>query len=352
LNLPVTPITDIAISHDNIVVATQGRSFWILDDLNILRQYNGNSHEGKLYAPAPTYIANWYSSFNSNESKGTDLLKGVNPASGMVLYYNLPALDKETELTITILDEQGNLVNNFSSTANTNYITYEGNPPKKPVLPKNRGLNRFVWDMRYPLLPGIPKVYIEGSYSGHQAIPGTYKLSLAYDNKSFETEAIIQANPLYNLSKEQYEAYQTFMSSAATSYREMTDMTNRLNEMNKKLKSLLSKLDPQQHNKLLIMGNKLSQDLTEWDAIMAQRLSKAYDDVENFENGFTAHYLNLISEADSSIPKITKGSKSRKVELEQEWARYKQNAEDLLKGPIRVFNAACQAEDVGVLFAK
>jgi hypothetical protein len=132
----------------------------------------------------------------------------------------------------------------------------------------------------------------------------------------------------------------------------MTDMTNRLNEMNKKLKNLLSKLDPQQHNKLLIMGNKLSQDLTEWDAIMAQRLSKAYDDVENFENGFTAHYLNLISEADSSIPKITKGSKSRKVELEQEWARYKQNAEDLLKGPIRAFNAACQAEDVGVLFAK
>ena len=352
LNLPVTPITDIAISHDNIVVATQGRSFWILDDLNILRQYNGNSHEGKLYAPAPTYIANWYSSFNSNESKGTDLLKGVNPASGMVLYYNLPALDKETELTITILDEQGNLVNNFSSTANTNYITYEGNPPKKPVLPKNRGLNRFVWDMRYPLLPGIPKVYIEGSYSGHQAIPGTYKLTLAYNNKIFETEAIIQANPLYNLSKEQYEAYQTFMSSAATSYREMTDMTNRLNEMNKKLKSLLSKMGPQQHNKLLIMGNKLSQELTEWDAIMAQRLSKAYDDVENFENGFTAHYLNLISEADSSIPKITKGSKSRKFELEQEWARYKQNAEDLLKGPIRAFNAACQAEDVGVLYAK
>ena len=83
---------------------------------------------------------------------------------------------------------------------------------------------------------------------------------------------------------------------------------------------------------------------------MAQRLSKAYDDVENFENGFTAHYLYLINEADSSIPKITKGSKSRKVELEQEWARYKQNAENLLKGPVKAFNTACQAQDVGVLF--
>ena len=142
------------------------------------------------------------------------------------------------------------------------------------------------------------------------------------------------------------------MSSAATSYREMTDMTNRLNEMNKKLKSLLSEMDPEEHNELLNIGHKLSQDLTSWDATMAQRLSKAYDDVENFENGFTAHYLNLISESDSSIPKITEGSKSRKVELEQEWAKYKRDAENLLKGPVQAFNGACQKQNVGVLFVK
>mgnify|MGYP007000283862 len=75
----------------------------------------------------------------------TELLRGVNPANGMVLYYSLPPLEKETELTMTILDEQDNLVNTFSSTANKNYVSYEGNPPKKPVLPKNIGLNRFVW---------------------------------------------------------------------------------------------------------------------------------------------------------------------------------------------------------------
>ena len=125
LNLPITPITDIAISHDNVVVATQGRSFWILDDLNILRQYNGSSSEGKLYTPTPTYIANWSSSFNSNESKGTDLLKGVNPANGMVIYYNLPPLDKETELNMTISDEKGNLVNTFSSNADKKNLAYE-----------------------------------------------------------------------------------------------------------------------------------------------------------------------------------------------------------------------------------
>ena len=84
----------------------------------------------------------------------------------------------------------------------------------------------------------------------------------------------------------------------------------------------------------------------------ASRLSKAYDDVENFENGFTAHYLNLISESDSSIPKITEGSKSRKVELEQEWAKYKRDAENLLKGPVQAFNEACQEQNVGVLFVK
>ena len=56
LNLPITPITDLAISHDNIVVATQGRSFWVLDDLTILRQYDGTSRKGKFYAPVPLFL--------------------------------------------------------------------------------------------------------------------------------------------------------------------------------------------------------------------------------------------------------------------------------------------------------
>lgn len=352
LNLPITPITDIAISHGNIVVATQGRSFWVLDDLTILRQYDGTSRQGKFYAPAPTYITNWYSELNSNKSKGADLLKGVNPASGMVLYYDLPSLSKEIELTLTIKDAQGNIVNTFSSSVDKSYLTYEGNPPKKPTLSKNAGLNRFVWNMQYPLLPGVPKVYIEGSYSGHQAIPGTYQLTLAYNNNHFETPAIIQANPLYDLSEAQYRAYHEFMSSAAATYIEMTNMTNRLYEINTKLKSLLTKMNPTNHNELIALGNPLSEDLTLWDGIMVQRLSKAYDDVENFENGFTAHYLNLISESNSPIPKITQGSESRKVELDAEWAIHKQHAERLLKGQLQVFNTACQAQSVGVLFVE
>lgn len=352
LNLPITPITDLAISHDNIVVATQGRSFWILDDLTILRQYDGTSRQGKFYAPAPTYIPNWYSGLNSNKCKGTDLLKGVNPASGMVLYYDLPSLSKETELTLTIKDAQGNIVNTFSSSVDKSYITYEGNPPKKPTLSKNVGLNRFVWNMHYPLLPGVPEVYIEGSYSGHQAIPGNYQLTLTYDDNHFETPAIIQANPLYDLSEAQYRAYHEFMSFAAATYREMTDMTNRLNEINTELKSLLAKMNPTNHNELIALGNSLSADLTLWDGIMVQRLSKAYDDVENFENGFTAHYLNLISESNSPIPKITQGSESRKVELDTEWIIHKQHAERLLKGQVQFFNTACQAQSVGVLFVE
>ena len=74
LNLPITPITDIAISHDNVVVATQ-EDLWIFRRFNILQQYNQSSSEGKLYTPTPTYIANWSSDFNSNESKGTGFLK-------------------------------------------------------------------------------------------------------------------------------------------------------------------------------------------------------------------------------------------------------------------------------------
>ena len=104
LNLPVVPITDMKIKNSDLVIATQGRAFWIFDDLNVIRQYDPQNKEGKLFIPEETVVPNWYSSMNSNSANGTDLLEGVNPASGMVLYYNLPDKIESKEVNLTISD--------------------------------------------------------------------------------------------------------------------------------------------------------------------------------------------------------------------------------------------------------
>lgn len=350
LNLPQTPITDLKVAHNDLVVATQGRSFWILDDLEFLRQTEGQAaNNTKLYTPTAAFWAHWYSSMNSNSPSGQDSFEGVNPATGMVLYYELNDASKEQPIHLQILDAEGRLVNEFHSDKDPNYKSYEGAPSPPKTLMNEKGLNRFVWNLRHRSLPGAPEVYIEGSYSGHKAIPGRYTIRLKQGELILETKAEIIPNPEISLSKEDYQVYHEFMSAGEAAYTEMTMLTNRMYSTQQRLKQLLKKLDQDGLKKLHMQGKNLLKAMSDWDAKMVQRLSKAYDDVENYENGFTAHYITLINQVDSDIPKITVGAQSRMKELNAEWAVLKKEGQAIQSDLIPAFNQACYEQGIGVL---
>lgn len=333
-NFPVAAVTDLLLEHDDLIVATQGRSFWIYDDMNLLRQYNTKEKPGgmHLYEPETTVMSNWYSSMDSGDPSGTDHTEGVNPASGMVLYYHLPEMENDAEINMEISDGEGNLVRTFTSVPDKDHIDYEGGPSRKPVLPKEPGLNRFVWDMRYPMLPGAPKVYIEGSLKGHKAIPGKYLIRLKTEDRTVEAAAEIIHNPLIPTTTEQYREYHEFMKEAEATYREMTLVTNHLYRQQLQLKSFLEKVDKKEFPEEYRKAEELIGKMDAFDKIMVQRLSKAYDDVENYENGFTAHYLTAINQTDSAIPLVTKGSKERIKELNAQWENHKKLLEEI-RGP-------------------
>ncbi len=350
LNLPKTPITDLRVAHNDLVVATQGRSFWILDDLEFLRQTEGQAAENtKLYTPNPAFWAHWYSSMNSNSPSGQDSFEGVNPATGMVLYYELNEASKEQPIHLQILDAEGRLVNEFHSEKDSDYKSYEGAPSPSKTLMNEKGLNRFVWNLRHRSLPGAPEVYIEGSYSGHKAIPGTYTIRLKQGAVVLETKAEIIPNPEISVSKADYQAYEEFMSAGEAAYTEMTRLTNKMYSTQQRLKQLLIKLDQDGLKKLHQQGKDLLKAMSDWDAKMVQRLSKAYDDVENYVNGFTAHYITLINQVDSDIPKITAGARSRMKELNDEWAALNKEAQAIQSDLIPAFNQACYEQGIGVL---
>ena len=349
LNLPVTPITDIAVAHDDVVIATQGRSFWVLDDLELIRQYNNQkSKDITLYTPSNTIWPNWYGGMNSNAADGAGMFTGVNPASGMVIYYELDEVNTNEVLHLKIKNEAGELVNTFSSQADADYIAYEGAPSRDPVLSAKKGINRFVWNLRHQSLPGIPKVYIEGGFSGHKAIPGTYTLELSYGDKQAQLSTTIGANPLIKLSSEAYDEYHEFMSAAEKTYTEMTHKTVALYNIQQKLKAALGSKSIDKNSALYSEGMRLLESLKDWDALMAQRLSKAYDDVENYENGFTAYYITLINQADSSIPKITEGAKAKMNELNQKWNALHKEAKEL-EALIEKFNRKAFESGIGLL---
>ena len=84
------------------------------------------------------------------------------------------------------------MVRSLSSKADEKFARYDGGPGPDPVLPKNKGLNRFVWNTRYATIPGVPGVYIEGSYAGHKAVPGKYIITMKLGGQTLMTEAEIR----------------------------------------------------------------------------------------------------------------------------------------------------------------
>lgn len=354
LNLPVAPITDLKVAHNDLVVATSGRSFWILDDLNVLREIDPSDEGLKIYTPDAATLGNWYSPMNSNnpDFDGTHPFEGVNPANGVVIYYNLPQnVNDSTKVILEITNQAGEIVRTISSIEDTDFQSYDGGPSPEPTLSTNKGMNRFVWDMRHQSMPGVPTAYLEASFRGHVAKPGNYTLSLKVGENESSATAAIKMNPLYDISMADYEEYDAFMSTRESELSEMHLMINELKSYQDQLSGLLVKTkgNPTFQN-VNEKGNELLQALKDWDELMIQRRSKAYDDVENFPNKFTANYLFMINQTESSIPKVTQGSKDRYAELADKWNELKKLGESLKNERILEFNSMAQKAGIGPLF--
>jgi photosystem II stability/assembly factor-like uncharacterized protein len=158
LNLPVVPITDLAVKDTDLVASTQGRAFWILDDLTPLRQISETvvSSAVHLFKPRPTYR---FRSFGFRRG-GSGV--GQNPPAGAVFQYHLR--DKAGEAALEILTAEGKPVRSFGA----------------KDLPAEKGMNRFEWDLRYPDARGLAgRTYLMGgSLRGPVAVPGTYQARL------------------------------------------------------------------------------------------------------------------------------------------------------------------------------
>ena len=207
----------------------------------------------------------------------------------------------------------------------------------------------MVWDLRYPILPGAPEVYIEGSFRGHQAQPGEYTLQLSFGGESLMAKASLLPNPMLPVTAQDYAEYHSFMSKAEAAYSEMTNMTNKLYRAQKHLAEVIGKLDSGSQKELHAQAVALQERMKNWDSIMVQRLSKAYDDVENYVNGFTAEYITAFNHADSSIPKVNKGTVELIGRLDQRWMKYRSDAQNILRNDLPALNKALYEAGIGAI---
>jgi photosystem II stability/assembly factor-like uncharacterized protein len=353
LNLPLAPITDLRVHQGNLIAATSGRSLWILDDLSLIRQYQKDRAAFAVYQPGNAVLVNGGSELDQPDAEFTGASKfaGVNPANGIVLYYQLPQLQKTEDITLEIADADGKTVRTWSSKAQPDSKKWDGGPKPDPLLPKDKGLNRFVWNMRYPTVTGVPDVYFEANYAGHKAIPGKYRFTVKLGDQALTTEAEILANPLYATDAAGYQAYHALMSRMEAELSLMHQRVNRLHDKQTQLAALIAKLPAgDQSGALKADAEALQAKLKAWDEDMVQRKSKAYDDVENFPNKFTASYIFLINHTESETPQISASTLEQLQLLDAQWATLKARSDELLETDIPAMNSKLWQAGFGAIW--
>jgi hypothetical protein len=183
LNLPIVPITDLTIKNDNLIAATQGRSFWLIDDLTPLHQLNDAvaSSDVTLFKPMPSYRMAGGFSFRVPKNEGK------NHPGGVMIHYYLKDTTK-AQVSLEIMEHNGKLIKK--------YATKPDKKAKEEMLRVKPGANRFVWNMRYPDAESFDGLIMwAGSVVGPKAVPGTYKAKLTVNGKSQETEFEILKDP-------------------------------------------------------------------------------------------------------------------------------------------------------------
>jgi hypothetical protein len=143
------------------------------------------------------------------------------------------------------------------------------------------------------------------------------------------------------------------MTGMEASFNEMHQSINKIYDHKNKIEDILSKLEEDESKKEVNKeGKALVKMMKEWDEGMVQRKSKAYDDVENYPNKFSAEYLYLINQTESAIPRVNKPSRDLRIELDKKWAMHKSVADDILLNKIPAFNSLLWEHGIGALWMK
>ena len=246
LNLPTTPVHDLAVRDNDLVVATHGRAFWILDDVSPLRQYSDEIAQKDvfLYTPATAYRIQAGAAGERHPSKRT----GQNPPAGAVFYYFMKDVPKpETETRIEILDASGSVIRKYSST--------EAQPLEEPLDPDDKkpekelkpeaGLNRFVWDLRHEDAHRVPGYYLweygAGAH-GPVAAPGHYQVRLTMGAQTQTAPLELKLDPRVSVSQGDLEQQVSLLLQIREDLNRVYDTVNQIQDVRSQLAGLKRRL--------------------------------------------------------------------------------------------------------------
>jgi photosystem II stability/assembly factor-like uncharacterized protein len=337
LNLPIVPVTDLMIKDNDLVASTAGRSFWILDDLGAIQQSKGNFDAAvKLYSPKPTYRL---SSVTIPAYFGDIPGLGRNPLNGVILDYYLKEKADTATVKLEISDASGKVIRTYTNKKDENFKPWPGGPAPKETIPAEAGINRFAWDFRTEGLVGVPGVFVMGDHSGHRVAPGKYKARITFKGQTSETDLEIIPDPKVTANASEWNAQQEFLKRAGESFNDLHKSVNKMRQVKKQIETLNESLKDQPDSKDLIKtGNDLIKKIDQWESNLIEPRSKNFQDVINFPNKLNSEFLQLREVADKHDPRLTKGAQDRARDVDAEWAKYKQQMNEMIQKDINNYN--------------
>jgi photosystem II stability/assembly factor-like uncharacterized protein len=238
LNLPTVAVHDLLVKDDSLVLGTHGRSFWILDDLPVIRAMRPAIAAARAQLlPAPKATAWRY--FDSGERRGA----GQNPPAGALIYYFLKEKPKG-DIVIEISEASGKRVRTLTSKPKTLDFSYEWEEleaetdPKKPDLEAEPGVRRAVWDLRWEGAAKIPNARLDAGEPkvGPRVLPGTYAVKLTVDGQpAGEQPLVVEQDPRLTVPREALAEQLAFALAIRDDIDRLTSMVSRLQSVSGQL---------------------------------------------------------------------------------------------------------------------
>ena len=333
LNLPVVPINDLIIQDNDLVAATAGRSFWILDDLAPIQNMNTPKDALSLFKPKDTYLL-----FGGNTPPNVPGV-GQNPKTGVTFDYYLQKKPDSLTLKLEVI-RNGQVLRTITNHPPKGFKSWVGGPPKPAALPAKEGYNRFTWDFRRDALPAVDKVFVFGNLQGSNVGPGIYTLRMTLDSTTVsEVDVTIRPNPSIKAKPVDYVEQQRMLESIEVMLKDMHESVNEMRSVKTQLDHYAKLLEGNEKAKdLLDNGTSLHKRITSWEENLIQVNQKTFQDVINFNNKLNSEILFLKGFIDGSFPKVTQGAKDRFIDLKNDWGTYTKERDTIINTEMASYN--------------
>ncbi len=275
LNLPVVSITDLTIKENDLIVATQGRGFWVIDDLSVLQQKESKILDENLhvFAVNDSYRTEGGGRRGFRGQGGGAQNMGENPVGGAVFNYYLKNATDSSKVSITVFDKQDKIIKTFSKNA------------KEPgdKLEFAAGLNQFAWDMNYPPAERVDGLILwNGGIGSVKAAPGKYKARFRYGKDSVDIPFVIKADPSYKMTEAEYDAQVGFLLQVRDKFSEVQKAIKNIRSIRGQINDFTAKLDTAGTKDIRKMGDSINKQMTSVEEALYQTKSKSGQDVLNF----------------------------------------------------------------------